>query len=82
MMNKSIHEKVSTIDWQKVNEELNEKGYSLISQFLSTYACEGLVDKYDESNLYPKTLTMERYRFRIGEYKYFKYPLPDSNSNN
>jgi uncharacterized protein len=20
---------------------------------------------------------MERYRFRLGEYKYFKYPLPD-----
>src|SRR6476469_3103906 len=77
MMNKSIHKKVSTIDWQKVNEELNEKGYSLISQFLSTYACEGLVDKYDESNLYRKTITMERYRFGIGEYKYFKYPLPD-----
>ena len=77
MMNKSIHENVSTIDWQKVNEELNEKGYSLISQFLSTYACEGLVDIYEESNLYRKTITMERYRFGIGEYKYFKYPLPD-----
>lgn len=76
-MNKDIYEKVSNVDWQKVIEILNEKGYSLISKFLPAYMCEELVSKYDESDLYRKTITMERYRFGIGEYKYFKYPLPD-----
>jgi len=29
------------------------------------------------THLYRKTITMERHHFGLGEYKYFKYPLPD-----
>jgi hypothetical protein len=76
-MNKNIHERISDVDWQKVGEELNEKGYSLISQFLSAYMCKELIDEYDEPDFYRKIITMERYRFGLGEYKYFRYPLPD-----
>lgn len=76
-MNENIHERISDVDWQKVREELNEKGYSLISQFLSAYTCKELIDEYDEPDFYRKIITMERYRFGLGEYKYFKYPLPD-----
>ena len=76
-MNKNIDERISDVDWQKVREELNEKGYSLISKFLSAYACKELIDEYDEPDFYRKIITMERYRFGLGEYKYFKYPLPD-----
>ncbi len=35
-----------------------------------------LVEQYKEPDLYRKTIVMERYRFGLGEYKYFKYPLP------
>jgi hypothetical protein len=35
-----------------------------------------LMDAYDSPGLYRKTITMERYRFGKGEYKYFSYPLP------
>ena len=33
-------------------------------------------DKYDNPDSYRKTVIMERYRFGLGEYKYFSYPLP------
>ena len=29
------------------------------------------------ADLYRKTITMERHRFGLGEYKYFRYALPD-----
>ena len=74
---KGIHEKIEDIDWQRVTEEINEKGYAIVSQFLPEQSCEELIGKYDESNLYRKTITMERHHFGIGEYKYFKYPLPE-----
>jgi hypothetical protein len=74
---KHVHEKVAEIDWQRVTEEMNEKGYAIVSQFLPVQSCEELIGKYDDSDLYRKTITMERHRFGLGEYKYFKYPLPD-----
>jgi hypothetical protein len=74
----NIEEKIADIDWQQtVTEEMNEKGYALVSRFLSVQSCDELIGKYDNSNLYRKTITMERHSFGLGEYKYFKYPLPD-----
>jgi hypothetical protein len=70
-------EKISSIDWQRVTEEVNEKGYALVLQFLPNQYCEELIGEYDNSDLYRKTITMERHGFGLGEYKYFKYPLPD-----
>ena len=79
MLNSSkvISEKISGIDWQRVTEEVNEKGYALVLQFLPNQYCEELIGEYDNSDLYRKTITMERHGFGLGEYKYFKYPLPD-----
>jgi hypothetical protein len=72
-----ISEKISAIDWQTVTKDMNEKGYALVAQFLPAQYCEEIIGKYDDSDLYRKTITMERHSFGLGEYKYFKYPLPD-----
>ena len=79
MLNSSkvISDKISGIDWQRVTEEVNEKGYALVLQFLPNQYCEELIGEYDNSDLYRKTITMERHGFGQGQYKYFKYPLPD-----
>ena len=73
-----IQEKISGTDWQSATKKMNEKGYALVTQFLPVQYCEELICKYDSSALYRKTITMDRYRFGLGEYKYFNYPLPDS----
>jgi hypothetical protein len=73
----NIHDEIADIDWQTVTEEINEKGYALVSRFLPVQSCDELIGKYDNSDLYRKTITMERYSFGLGEYKYFKYPLPN-----
>jgi hypothetical protein len=73
---KNILSKISAIDWQTVTEEMNEKGFAILSAILSTGQCEELISNYENSDSYRKTITMERYRFGLGEYKYFIYPLP------
>lgn len=70
-------QRIANIDWQAVTEILAEKGYTAVSQFLPIQNCNELIAEYDNSNLYRKTITMEKYRFGLGEYKYFKYPLPE-----
>jgi uncharacterized protein len=72
-----ISEKISEIEWQRITEEINEKGFVLVLQFLPAQYCEELICEYNNSDLYRKTITMERHSFGLGEYKYFKYPLPD-----
>jgi uncharacterized protein len=74
---KNTHDKIAEIDWQRVTGELNQKGYAIVPQFLPNQSCEELIQKYNDSDLYRKTITMERHSFGLGEYRYFKYPLPD-----
>lgn len=71
-----IKKTVSGIDWDKVIIEMHEKGYALVPKLLSPEDCKKLIDNYDNPAFYRKTITMERYRFGSGEYKYFNYPLP------
>jgi hypothetical protein len=72
-----IQQKISEINGQMIAKEMDEKGYILVSQFLPVKYCKELIDKYGNVDLYRKIITMEKYRFGLGEYKYFKYPLPN-----
>ncbi|WP_257670933.1 2OG-Fe(II) oxygenase [Parapedobacter tibetensis] len=68
---------ISQTDWNIVTDEMHEKGFAIIPKFLTEKQCNELIQGYDNPNAYRKTVVMERYRFGLGEYKYFNYPLPD-----
>src|SRR5437588_11396985 len=63
-------------DWNKISGRLNDNGYAVVNKVLAVAECDKLVQQYDHPELYRKTINMERYRFGLGEYKYFNYPLP------
>jgi uncharacterized protein len=71
-----IKDRLAGIDWPSMTEQLDQKGFALASSVLTTEDCGQLIGGYDQSKYYRKTITMERYRFGLGEYKYFRYPLP------
>ncbi|UII23778.1 2OG-Fe(II) oxygenase [Fulvivirga ligni] len=73
----SIISKVKAVDWQSVATEMHTKGYAILPGFLSIKECDELKELYSAPAIYRKIVPMERYRFGSGEYKYFKYPLPD-----
>ncbi len=68
---------VQTADWMAVREQLNNTGYAIVPNVLDAALCEELIQQYDAPLRYRKTVVMERYRFGLGEYKYFQYPLPE-----
>jgi hypothetical protein len=72
----NIQTNILSIDWVSVTKDMNEKGFSIVSKLLSADDCKVLIDNYQSQGSYRKTITMERYRFGLGEYKYFNYPLP------
>jgi uncharacterized protein len=75
-MNLEIISKLEKVDWSVFTETMHEKGYAIIPNILTDLECEELKNAYENPELYRKTVVMERYRFGLGEYKYFKYPLP------
>lgn len=73
-MNNTVLE--SQIDLE-ITEPLNAKGYKHLKNVLTKSQCENLQAMYDNPGLFRSTINMQRYRFGMGEYKYFSYPLPD-----
>ncbi|MFZ0510348.1 MAG: hypothetical protein WAM14_01970 [Candidatus Nitrosopolaris sp.] len=63
-ISKAISEKISGIDWRRVTEEMNKKGYAIVLQFLPVQYCEELIGEYGNSDLYRKTITMASFRIR------------------
>ncbi|MEO5595285.1 MAG: 2OG-Fe(II) oxygenase [Chitinophagaceae bacterium] len=74
---KTMKQKILDINWPQLTADMNEKGFALVADFLPDRNCEGLIGDYTDQHAYRKTIVMERYRFGLGEYKYFNYPLPE-----
>lgn len=71
-----MKQQIEQLDWDQIVILLNDQGYAIVNKALAYDDCKHLAMAYDQSELYRKTINMERYRFGIGEYKYFNYPLP------
>lgn len=72
-----INERLDQKDWLAFNNEMHEQGFSIVRNVLSESECDFLKSIYTEEQYFRKTISMERYRFGKGEYKYFTYPLPE-----
>jgi len=64
-------------DWEQVAEDLDAEGHAIIEGVLSAAECADLSALFQHDELFRSRVIMERHRFGRGEYKYFKYPLPD-----
>ncbi len=73
----NLKTKLTEIDWQSITESMHEKGYAIVPKILEDKEIERLIKEYNTESLYRKTVIMERYRFGLGAYKYFDYPLPE-----
>ena len=72
----NLIQKIKAANWSQITEAMHQNGYAIIPGLLSNDHSEGRKENYNNSNLCRKTVVMERYRFGLGEYKYFEYPLP------
>jgi hypothetical protein len=69
-------DRIDQLDWTEISSQMNERGYALIKDVLDDNDCDALIQQYNDKTQYRKIISMERYRFGLGEYKYFNYPLP------
>lgn len=72
----SVSQRIDTIDWGSIVQKIHDHGYANIAGVFSESECAHLIGLYSQDHLFRKTVSMERYRFGRGEYRYFDYPLP------
>jgi hypothetical protein len=64
------------IAWNEVEESLGSVGYCRLPAVLTPAECAALIDLYPRRELFRSRIEMARYRFGMGDYQYFDYPLP------
>jgi len=69
--------RVRNIDWNRVSQDLDAQGSAVVEHLLSPEECRSLAALYAEDDLFRSRVVMARHGFGRGEYKYFRYPLPE-----
>ena len=71
-----IAERLRRLDWKAIEGSLWEHGYAKTPPILTAEECAELVALYGDDGRFRSRVDMARYRFGLGEYKYFAVPLP------
>jgi hypothetical protein len=74
---KRVAERVKTLAWKRVSQDLDAQGSAMIERLLSPDECQAIAGLYPKDDIFRSHVVMERHGFGRGEYKYFSYPLPD-----
>ena len=72
----AIESRIAGLDWDRITQEIDRRGWATTGQLLSRDECAALASSYDEEGLYRSRVVMARHGFGRGEYRYFAYPLP------
>jgi hypothetical protein len=73
----SIEHRIAGYDWSAVASELAGFGCAVLHNLLTPGECESLAALYPHATHFRSQVIMARHGFGKGEYRYFKYPLPD-----
>ncbi|MBI1727832.1 MAG: 2OG-Fe(II) oxygenase [Candidatus Rokubacteria bacterium] len=75
-MSVSLAERLARLDWARIGTSLDEWGQARTPALLSPSECAELRALYVDDARFRSRVNMARYRFGVGEYKYFSDPLP------
>ena len=70
-------ERVHSYDWEAIGSDLNASGCAVLPKILSPDECAAIAALYAHEDRFRSHIHMARHGFGKGEYRYFKYPLPD-----
>ncbi|HEV8441238.1 MAG TPA: 2OG-Fe(II) oxygenase [Methylomirabilota bacterium] len=71
-----VEERFARLGWDAIERSLWEWGWAQTPALLSAEECGELIGLYADDRRFRSRIDMARYRFGLGEYKYFAAPLP------
>ena len=72
----SVTERLARLDWAAIGAALDEHGHAKIPPLLTAAECATLAQLFPDPRRFRTVIDMARYRFGVGEYRYFAAPLP------
>ncbi|MBN8845753.1 MAG: 2OG-Fe(II) oxygenase [Sphingomonadales bacterium] len=72
-----IEARAKALDRQALAGDMGDQGWHILPRLLAPETCLALRKTYPDDARYRSTVTMQRHGFGRGEYRYFRYPLPD-----
>jgi uncharacterized protein len=72
----AIAERIARLDWRQIWQALEADGCATIPPILSQQECADLGAMYEVRERFRSRIEMARFRFGLGDYKYFAAPLP------
>jgi hypothetical protein len=72
-----IESAIETLKWGRIESELHERGYATTGKLIDAVQCKELAAMYAQDERFRSQVVMARHGFGRGEYKYFRYPLPE-----
>jgi hypothetical protein len=73
----SAEARIARYDWKTLSDELGSFGCAVMEKPLSPEECRLIAGLYPEEGHFRSHIHMARHGFGKGEYRYFRYPLPD-----
>ncbi len=74
----SLARRVDALPWAALTAALDARGCAQIDGLLPAPLCERIAAWYADDEAFRSRVVMARHGFGRGEYKYFRYPLPDT----
>ncbi len=68
---------LSRLAWDEIEASLWQRGYANLPAVLTAAECAALIALYPRREMFRSRIEMARYRFGVGDYQYFDYPLPN-----
>lgn len=72
----TVAERIAHLDWLQIRQALEADGFATLEPILSPAECEQISAMYEAREHFRSRIEMARFRFGLGEYKYFAAPLP------
>jgi hypothetical protein len=74
---KSAEARVTAYDWSSLAGQLDGFGATVLPKLLTPDECRTIAALYPHEEHFRSHIVMSRHGFGKGEYRYFRYPLPD-----
>lgn len=73
----AAEKRLEIYDWNAFASELSNYGCAVLKNILTPEECKEIASLYPHEEHFRSHIHMARHGFGKGEYRYFKYPLPD-----
>jgi hypothetical protein len=73
---RTIGDRIAALDWTRIEADLDSRGFATTGKLLSDTECADLIALYDHRERFRSRVVMERFRYGVGQYKYFARPMP------